>query len=148
MWDTSELHRLFVLATLLVGHSCWKCQLLAGTVTHVAVEVYLGAQGTPRGRARLGQACADPDPAIQEPGVQLWFGFHSHPAHSVFVSQETPVLGRTCAALLTVVQQVCSVWYNRKGWVCYDSGKWPKLDSPAWDNGCRLLLTYHKRVSF
>lgn len=78
MWDTSELHRLFVLATLLVGHSCWKCQLLAGTVTHVAVEVYLGTQGTPRGRARLGQACADPDPAIQEPGVQLWFGFHSH----------------------------------------------------------------------
>lgn len=41
----------------------------------------LGTQGTPRGRARLGQARADPDPATRGPRVQLWFGFHSHPAH-------------------------------------------------------------------
>lgn len=79
---------------------------------------YLRSQETPRGKARLGQACADPDPATQGPGVWLWLGFHS-----VFVSQETPGLGGAPAALLTVVQQkvvFCSVWYNRRGWICCD----------------------------
>lgn len=116
----------------------------------VAVDMYLGTQGTPSGRASLGQAYADPDPATQGLRVWLWFSFHSHPACSVFVSQETPGLGRTRAACSLVQQKIvlCSLCYHRRSWLCCDSGKWPKPYSPAWDNGCRLLLTYHERASF
>lgn len=110
-----------------VAQSCWDvslrdtpepCRVIplemaapAGTVTH------RWPWRCPRDRARLGQGCADPDPAAQGLRACLWFGFLSHPAHSVFVCQITPGLGRACAALLTVVTQEVefySLWSHRR----------------------------------
>lgn len=145
--DTSKPNRLFVLAELLAGQSRWKCQLLAGTVTHRwpwwcpwRPREHPGAEP---GLGSLAGLCLPWSRSSYSRAKSLalvWFSLPCCSFRQVLLIQrhlvwEEPV-------------QPCSLWCNRRCWIWCDSGKWPKPDLPAWDSGCRLVLTHHERVSF
>lgn len=147
MCDTSKPNGLFVLAELLAGRSRWKCQLLAGTVTHrgpwwcpCRPREHPGAEPGLGSSAGLCLPWSWSRYSRGKSLALLWFSRPSCSFRQVLLIQrhlvwEEPV-------------QPCSLWCNRRCCIWCDSGKWPKPDLPAWDSGCRLVLTYHERMSF